>query len=44
MQPMTSFACIMVGDFNARTGHLDDFISVEDTVATECGLDLIICI
>ncbi len=31
---------LMVGDFNARTGVLDDFVSIEDNVAFECGIDL----
>ncbi len=30
----------LVGDFNARTGVLDDFVSAEDAIAAEAGIDL----
>ena len=30
---------LLLGDFNARTGTLDDFIECDDTVAHACGLD-----
>lgn len=32
---------ILAGDFNARTGSIDDFVDVEDKVFTECDIDLI---
>ena len=31
---------ILTGDFNARTGNLDDFASYDEVVANECGLDV----
>ena len=31
---------ILVGDFNSRTGKLDDFTSIDDTVAQAAGTDL----
>ena len=30
---------VLIGDFNARTGVVDDFMTVEDTITVECGLD-----
>ena len=31
---------ILAGDFNSRTGKLDDFTSIDDTVAEAAGIDL----
>jgi len=30
----------MIGDFNSRTGRLDDFVTIEDNIALEGGIDL----
>ena len=31
---------LLIGDFNARTGCLDDFVCMDDSVALQCGTDL----
>ena len=35
-----SLPFILVGDFNSRTGTLDDFMEYDETIANECGLDI----
>lgn len=30
---------LLIGDFNSRTGLLDDFVTYDDTVASICGID-----
>ena len=32
---------VMVGDYNVRTGMLDDVVTCDDNVAEVCGLDSI---
>jgi hypothetical protein len=36
----TGLPLILLGDFNARTGNLDDFMDCDNFVAHECGLDV----
>ena len=31
---------LLIGDFNSRTGIIEDFISIDDVVATTCGIEL----
>ena len=37
MQVLYDLPFVLIGDFNARTGLLDDFLVIDDLVGNECG-------
>jgi len=38
----SKFDCpiILLGDFNSRTGHVSDFVSFEDIIVDDCGIEI----